>query len=566
MDIRAVVAIGRKIINNLLLIFKIGFAYAYRSSPEIITNDSWPQQIGPLKTNTVLQYDSNYQNVTKWGNPALAQRQSRRNGDSSSSKTVELFKLHLGNIPQNEKPPLPRQLSYDKAIIMIKLIYYVGKLIKETISTRWQGIKFFEHVLLVISIPAEFDDRAKDTMRKCLYNAGLTNSKESNKVEFTTEPEAAAIYCMRNLEGQNKPISINESFMVVDCGGGTVDLTTRKLLRDNKLSEITERTGGFCGGFYVDREFIKFLSRRLGQSTINLLKENNYGQMQYMIQQFCQKSKFHFTGNINDFNSFEFDIEEICPILKQYCKDDIKEKMEDNDWIIDINFEDIKSMFDPVVGKIIRLIRGQLNSSKNKCSVIFLVGGFSESKYLQMRIKEEFGKLVPSIIVPKQPITAIVRGACDYGLEMSTIIDRTLKYSYGFETYRSWKFGDPINRRKSIKGNNKTKIMIFHCLATRGTTVGIDEEFRTVSCPSMPDQTEISYPIYITTESSAKFCDESGMKLHGTLTIDLPDVHLGLDRQVEFSLIFGKMELVAKAKNLRNGRIYNTSFDLNLNF
>jgi hypothetical protein len=48
-------------------------------------------------------------------------------------------------------------------------------------------MKFFEHILLVISIPAEFDDRAKDTMRKCLYNAGLTNSKESNKVEFTTE-------------------------------------------------------------------------------------------------------------------------------------------------------------------------------------------------------------------------------------------------------------------------------------------------------------------------------------------------------------------------------------------
>ncbi|CAB4408744.1 unnamed protein product [Rhizophagus irregularis] len=91
-----------------------------------------------------------------------------------------------------------------------------------------------------------------------------------------------------------------------------------------------------------------------------------------MIQQFCQKSKFHFTGDRNDFDSFEFDIEEICPILKQYCKDDIKEKMEDNDWIIDINFEDIKSMFDPVVGKIIRLIRGQLNSSKDKCSVIFL--------------------------------------------------------------------------------------------------------------------------------------------------------------------------------------------------
>jgi hypothetical protein len=70
-----------------------------------------------LKTNTVLQYDSNYQNVIKWGNTALAQRQSRRSKDLSSSKTaVELFKLHLGNIPQNEKPPLPHQLSHEKAI------------------------------------------------------------------------------------------------------------------------------------------------------------------------------------------------------------------------------------------------------------------------------------------------------------------------------------------------------------------------------------------------------------------------------------------------------------------
>src|SRR4051794_25756140 len=141
--------------------------------------------------------------------------------------------------------------------------------------------------------------------------------------------------------------------MVVDCGGGTVDLTTRKLLPNDKLSEITERTGDFCGGSYVDREFLKFLSRKLGESAINLLRENNYGQMQYMIQQFCRQLKFDFTGNRDDFDTFEFDIEENCQVLKQYCKDDIKEKMEDDDWVININFEDLKSMFDPVIGKLL---------------------------------------------------------------------------------------------------------------------------------------------------------------------------------------------------------------------
>ncbi|CAB4408733.1 unnamed protein product [Rhizophagus irregularis] len=538
-----------------------GFAYANRASPEIITNDVWPQQIGSLKTNTVLQYDSNYQNVIKWGNPALAQKQTRKTKNLSVSKSVELFKLHLGNLPQNEKPPLPHQLSCEKAIS--DYLRESGKLIKETISTRWHGLKFFEHVLLVISIPAEFDDRAKDTMRKCLYNAGLTNSKESNKIEFTTEPEAAAIYCMRNLEEQNKPnkpnkrlVPVNSSFMVVDCGGGTVDLTTRKLLRDNKLSEITERTGDFCGGSYVDREFIKFLSRKLGRATINLLTENNYGQLQYMIQQFCSKLKFHFTGNPIGFEPFEFDIEEICPILKQYCNDEIKEKMEDDDWIIYIEFEDLKSMFDPAIGKIIRLIRGQLSSSNEVCNAIFLVGGFSESKYLQMRVKEEFG---PPIIVPRQPIAAVVRGACDYGLKMSTIVDRTLKYTYGIKVARYRRAGDP---KSQIVPEAQYLTYEFDRLVTRGTKVGVDEKFSDTYIPPDPKQKSISFPIYTTTELNAKFCNEPGMRYHGELQIKLPDVHLGKSRKIEFSLIFGKLELVAKARNVNTGKSYETIFEL----
>ncbi|PKY52280.1 hypothetical protein RhiirA4_469824 [Rhizophagus irregularis] len=39
------------------------FANANLASPEIITSDILPQQIGSLKTNIVLQYYSNYQNV-----------------------------------------------------------------------------------------------------------------------------------------------------------------------------------------------------------------------------------------------------------------------------------------------------------------------------------------------------------------------------------------------------------------------------------------------------------------------------------------------------------------------
>ena len=64
--------------------------------------------------------------------------------------------------------------------------------------------------------------------------------------------------------------------MIVDCGGGTVDLTTFKLTDDIQLDEITERASDFCGSTFIDAEFIKYLRKRIGDEPIDLLKENNY--------------------------------------------------------------------------------------------------------------------------------------------------------------------------------------------------------------------------------------------------------------------------------------------------
>src|SRR5437764_14362452 len=105
--------------------------------------------------------------------------------------------------------------------------------------------------------------------------------------------------------------------MIVDCGGGTVDLTTRRLMEGSILGEVTERSGDFCGGSFVDLEFISFLGKKVGERAIELLKENNYGQYQYLVQEFCQRIKIPFTGDKKDLSSFELDIDELCKVLKQ---------------------------------------------------------------------------------------------------------------------------------------------------------------------------------------------------------------------------------------------------------
>ena len=170
--------------------------------------------------------------------------------------------------------------------------------------------------------------------------------------------------------------------MVVDCGGGTVDLTVRKLLSDNRIGEMTMRSGGFCGSTYVDDNFLKLLGNRVGESAMNSLKEEDYGQINHIVQEFCSLVKMPFTGENSEFETIEWDIERKCPALKKYVTGSIRDQLSDqDDWIVELDFEIVKSFFDPVIGKIIGLIEQQLSKCPN-CSVMFLVGGFSESKYL----------------------------------------------------------------------------------------------------------------------------------------------------------------------------------------
>ncbi|RGB28804.1 hypothetical protein C1646_341960 [Rhizophagus diaphanus] len=339
--------------------------------------------------------------------------------------------------------------------------------------------------------------------------------------------------------------------MMADCGGGTVDLTTYKLLENKGFSEIIEYTGDTCGSTFVDKGFINFLGQKLGYNAIELFKNNNYDQFQYIIQEFCQWVKLPFTGDLSEYRPYYLDIEEIA----QYVSEETKYKMEESDWIIEIKYNDVKNMFDPVIDKIISLI--QHSQLQKKCSTILLVGGFSESKYLQKRIKEEFQHILKNIYIPNQPMAAISRGATLYGLNPSVICGvRILKYTYGIKVRNYWVEGDPIDRKL-----HDGRIDKFDCLVRCGTQIDQEITKSKSFIPLSSTQTRVSFKIYCTKERNTKYCDDPGMKLLGKLNIDLPGS--GHFDKLLFEYTFGRMEISVTVKNETSGNYCKTTFDYN---
>ncbi|CAB4491812.1 unnamed protein product [Rhizophagus irregularis] len=225
-----------------------GFTYCHvEDRQNMSTNETWPGQLGQFKTNTVLEYDDDLDKVVLWGYPALTKRPSRNKEKNKRKNVVELFKLHLGNL----SPKLRNELSVDYKKAITDYLGEIGKCVEETIDVRWKGMKL-ENVLFILTVPAEYDDKAIRIMRECMSDAKLIDDLYSERLQFTTEPEAAAIYCMENNLKEHDLTDSGTTFMIVDCGGGTVDLTTRKLLNRKQLGEVTERTGDYCGNAFRD--------------------------------------------------------------------------------------------------------------------------------------------------------------------------------------------------------------------------------------------------------------------------------------------------------------------------
>ena len=119
-------------------------------------------------------------------------------------------------------------------------------------------------------MPATWDEDAKRVMKLCAELAGLVQGPENQSgsphpLKLFIEPEAASVYCQVQMQVE-RTWRKGDKFLVVDCGGGTVDLVLHEKLGSPptlSIREVQASTGALCGGSRVDDEFFRFLRRKI---------------------------------------------------------------------------------------------------------------------------------------------------------------------------------------------------------------------------------------------------------------------------------------------------------------
>ena len=383
-----------------------GFCYALidqDSYPEAWVYQAWEDQPAPYaKTPTVLAY---HKNGTIWYGWT-----AHDNYDITPENYPEGL---IGNFKMDIHPFKEKHKSGKKTMDLVTdYLRLIKNLALKTIFTD-NGLSIKENILWRISIPAIYmaDPRAKHRMVEAAIGAGII--KKHDESILVSEPEMAAVYC----NFYSELLLANKAFLVVDASGGTVDITSYKVLdktQGYKLQELTATSSGDsaeiykCGSTYLDMYFAEPLMNMFGATVVdNFLNNNDQGAIRFYgaLERFKvantdpQKDKFVFEMPADFYN-----------YVKEYGQQKVLSTS------ITFSKDELMKIFAPVFNNVCKCIDEHLEQAKNKANnfdYLFLVGGFARSGLLKQVITEKYGKQI-TIVLPPNPEQAVLKGAVIY--------------------------------------------------------------------------------------------------------------------------------------------------------
>ncbi|KAL7751423.1 hypothetical protein RI367_003283 [Sorochytrium milnesiophthora] len=314
-----------------------------------------PPNVTGVKVPTVLCYDKADATLDSWGYAA-----HKRN--SPNLVKVERVKLCLEpSTPEYMRPLLPPEL--DPGTVIADYLRELNRCCLELIQRTWgvsttTGDLGADDIMYCFTVPVDWSPESHRRLRRAAYQAGMIAVEQSGNLMFCYEPEAAALSCIHDPDVVMAPAS---SFLVVDCGGGTVDLFQCAMgATPTELSELTVGTGGFLGAVNVDVGFMHHLRDVFGSVGLDALSTSPRcatGWANLMSQ--WESRKRAFTGREKTVEEL-FVPQVLIKELRLVLDDDELPESVLETGTVTLTPQLMRAFFDPVIDAVLALVHIQL--------------------------------------------------------------------------------------------------------------------------------------------------------------------------------------------------------------
>ena len=148
-----------------------------------------------------------------------------------------------------------------------------------------------EEIQWIVTVPAIWNDDAKRKMKEWIIKAGLVDPSIDNQCRIVYEPDCASL-CLQ-YDGNTK-FESGEKYILIDAGGGTVDIACHEIMDNFGVKEIMHPSGGKWGSCYIDDQYIKLLKNIFGKDNVKKFQEEEPNVYVEIINNFQQaKATFY---------------------------------------------------------------------------------------------------------------------------------------------------------------------------------------------------------------------------------------------------------------------------------
>ncbi|XP_069106438.1 heat shock 70 kDa protein 12A-like [Argopecten irradians] len=443
-----------------------------------------------------------------------------------------------------------------KQVFTESIRYLRDKLLKE-IETR-NPMKIID-IHWVLTVPAIWTEPAKQFMHEAAIEAGIPPEAQ----QIALEPEAAAVYCRSLQDGTlvdskyqkvTGAFRSGRSYMIVDMGGGTVDMVVHKVAEDGRLVEIWQASGGPWGGVTVDQTFYDFVVKTFGKEFIEKFRNERAKEwMKLEIEFETQKRKLKFDTN--------YDIKlELPARLIAESNLEVADLTSYNK--LGIENDEFKKFFQPSTEDTVAHIKSIL-TELSEVDLILLVGGFATSKYVSRVIADAFPD--KRVVVPLQAEVAVMYGAVLFGFEPLVISSRVCRHTYGIRMQSKFIEGHHPPEYKAVVDGETMCRNIFSVLATKGEMMEMmatrSETYSSTHREESRRFSRMGCDVYASTSTSPRYTtDESCVRL-GCINIEPPANGWPENVNYNLKMFFGQTEFKVTMKNDVTELECSSSFD-----